>query len=76
MAKHRAVKGRVKTVMVKKYPNGEWHAIIAVESKGIEIKAVQGITNPVGADSGLIDFIYLSDGVHVENPSLSEAMKG
>ena len=24
--------------------------------------------NPVGADSGLTDFIYLSDGLHVKNP--------
>jgi len=26
--------------------------------------------NPVGADSGLTDFIYLSNGLHVENPKL------
>jgi len=73
MVKRREVKGRVKTVTVKKYGNGEWYAIIAVETKGPEIKEPETITpgeirNPVGADSGLIDFIYLSDGSRVENP--------
>ena len=38
MVKHREVKGRVKTVTVKRYGNGEWYAIIAVEMKGPEIK--------------------------------------
>ncbi|MFP3283736.1 MAG: transposase, partial [Nitrososphaeria archaeon] len=68
MVKHREVKGRVKTVTVKRYRNGEWYAIIAVETKGPEIKEPGEIRNPVGADSGLIDFIYLSDGSRVENP--------
>jgi len=68
MVKHREVKGRVKTVTVKRYRNGEWYAIIAVEMKELEIKEPVEIRNPVGADSGLIDFIYLSDGSHVENP--------
>jgi len=68
MVKHREVKGRVKTVTVKRYGNGEWYAIIAVETKEPEIKEPGEIRNPVGADSGLIDFIYLSDGSHVENP--------
>jgi len=72
MVKHREVRGKVKTVTVKKYKNGEWYAIIAVEMK--EPKAIapkeMEIRNPVGADSGLTDFIYLSDGSHVENPKL------
>ena len=68
MVKHRAVKGKVKTVTVKEYPNGEWYAIIVAETKDIITKATLEIKNPVGIDSGLIDFIYLSDGVHVENP--------
>jgi len=32
--------------------------------------APKEIRNPVGADSGLADFIYLSDGLHVESPKL------
>jgi len=33
-----------------------------------KIIAPKEIKNPVGADSGLTDFIYLSNGLHVENP--------
>jgi len=68
MVKHREVRGKVKTVTVKRYKNGEWYAIIAVEMKEPKIKEPKEIKNPVGADSGLTDFIYLSDGLHVENP--------
>jgi len=67
MVKHRKVMGKVKTVTVKKYKNGEWYAIIAVKMK--EPKIIEP-KNPVGADSGLTDFIYLSNGLHVENPKL------
>jgi len=65
MVKHREVRGKVKTVTVKKYKNGEWYAIIAVE-----MKEPKEIKNPVGVDSGLTDFIYLSNGLRVENPKL------
>jgi len=70
MVKHREVGGKVKTVTVKKYKNGEWYAIIAVEMKEPKTIAPKEIKNPVGAYSGLTDFIYLSDGLHVENPKL------
>jgi len=53
MVKHREVRGKVKTVTVKKYKNGEWYAIIAVEMKEPKIIAPKEIKNPVGADSGL-----------------------
>ena len=33
MVKHRKVMGKVKTITVKKYRNGKWYAIIAVEMK-------------------------------------------
>jgi len=65
MVKHREVRGKVKTLTVKKYRNGERYAIVAVEMKEPKIKEIK---NPVGADSGLADFIYLSDGLHFENP--------
>jgi len=70
MVKHREVRGKAKTVTVKKYRNGEWYAIIAVEMKEPKAMAPKEIRNPVGADSGLADFIYLSDGLHVESPKL------
>jgi len=53
MVKHREVRGKVKTVTVKKYKNGEWYAIIAVEMKEPKTKEPKEIKNPVGADSGL-----------------------
>jgi len=53
MVKHREVRGKVKTITVKKYKNGEWYAIIAVEMKEPKIIAPKEIKNPVGADSGL-----------------------
>jgi len=52
-SKAREVVGKVKTVTVKKYKNGEWYAIIAVEMKEPKIIASKEIKNPVGADSGL-----------------------
>jgi len=70
MVKHREVGGKVKTVTGKKYKNGEWYAIIAVEMKEPKTIAPKEIKNPVGAYSGLTVFIYLSDGLHVENPKL------
>jgi transposase len=53
MVKHREVRDKVKTVTVKKYKNGEWYAIIAVELKEPKIKEPKEIKNPVGVDSGL-----------------------
>ena len=53
MVKHRKVMGKVKTLTAKKYKNGEWYAIIAVETKEPKIIALKEIKNPVGADSGL-----------------------
>ncbi|MGC8558397.1 MAG: hypothetical protein ACP5NC_05325, partial [Nitrososphaeria archaeon] len=67
MVKHRTIKGKVKTV-TKKYKNGEWHAIIAVGMEETKAATSSEIKSPVGIDSGLTDFIYLSDGTHVENP--------
>jgi len=60
-------RGQGENCQVKKYRNGEWYAIIAVEMKEPKMKESK---NPVGADSGLADFIYLSNGLHVENPKL------
>lgn len=75
MIKHRAVKGKVKTATVRKYNNEGWHAIIAVETKDIAMKAAQEIKNSVGIDSGLTDFIYLSDNTRVDNPGFVKLHK-
>ena len=56
MVKHRKVMGKVKTVTVKKYKNGEWYATIAVVMKEPKIIAPK---NPVGVDSLLISYTFL-----------------
>ena len=65
---HRAVKGKAKTLTVKRYKDGKWYAIITVETGEAAPKPLNEITNPVGIDSGLLEYIYMSDGEHVENP--------
>jgi putative transposase len=68
MIKNRIIKGRIKTITVKKYKSGEWYAIIVTETKDRHATAQKEIKNPVGVDSGLTNYIYLSDGAHVDNP--------
>jgi putative transposase len=70
MVKHRPVKGKPKTLTVVRYPNGEWYAIITVElsEHGVREKPIV-VHRPVGVDSGLINYLYLSDGTHVDNPN-------
>ena len=46
MVKHRKVMGKVKTVTVKKYKNGEWYAIIAVEMKEPKNNSTKGNKEP------------------------------
>ena len=69
MVKHRPVKGKPKTLTVVRYPSGKWYTTIRVEFKdhGKAEKACV-VNRAVGVDSGLINYLYLSDGTHVDNP--------
>ncbi len=69
MVKHRPLKGKPKTLTVIRYPSGEWYAAITVEvyDHGTTEKA-RVINRPVGVDSGLTNYLYLSDGTHVDSP--------
>ncbi len=70
MVKHRPLKGEVKTVTVLRTNAEKWYAMITVERKDIDKKKEP--KTAVGIDLGLIDFAYLSDGTHVENPKFIE----
>jgi len=63
--KQNRIKGKVKTLTIKRVPSGKWFAIFACE---IEVK-VKGNSNKkrVGIDVGLENFATLSDGTIIEN---------
>ncbi len=64
--KHREVKGKIKTVTVKKYPSGKWFAIFTSEIE--ENHSPKKLGEAVGLDLGVEHFAYLSDGTAIENP--------
>ena len=64
--KHRELKGRIKTLTIKKMPSGKWFAIFTSE---IDRPTPQKKKGPAaGVDLGIESFAYLSDGTSVENP--------
>ncbi len=64
--KHRELKGRVKTLTLKKMPSGKWFAIFTSE---MEEPIPKKNTGPaVGVDLGIESFACLSDGSLIENP--------
>jgi len=64
--KHRQLKGKIKTLTIKKSPSGKWFAVFTSE---IEDTNVQKKSGPkVGVDLGIETFAYLSDGGKIENP--------
>ena len=68
IVKHREIKGRIKTLTLKKEASGKWFACFAVEET-LVIKAPNGKPS-VGIDLGLGKLATLSDGHVVENPRL------
>ncbi len=66
MMKHRPLKGNLKTVTILRTNTEEWYAAFTMERKDVEPK--KELKTAVGIDLGLIDYAYLSDGTHVENP--------
>jgi putative transposase len=69
MVKHRPIRGKPKTLTILRYPDGDWYATITVERKTrIGASHAEQIRNPVGCDSGLLNYLYLSNGEHIGNP--------
>lgn len=66
IVQHRVVKGRIKTLTLKKEASGKWFACFAVEEPSA-VKAPNGKPR-VGMDLGLKTLATLSDGSVVKNP--------
>ena len=64
---HREIKDKIKQVTIKHEASGKWFASIAEETDK-EIKPINNITNVVGIDVGLDNFVYDSNGNAVKNP--------
>lgn len=63
---HRALKGRVKTLTIKRNRVGQWFAIFACE---VDVKPVKTTSKKeIGIDVGIENFATTSDGDFVENP--------
>ena len=70
---HRAVKGRVKTITVKR-ELGRWYVTLACDDVPVESLPATGAA--VGIDMGLASFLTTSDGEHVPNPRPLAATAG
>lgn len=64
--KHRELKGRLKTLTIKKSPSGKWFAIFTTEIEAAGPGKNEG--PKTGIDLGVEHFAYLSDGTVIENP--------
>jgi putative transposase len=62
---HRAVKGHVKTITVKREAN-RWYVILSCRDVRAELLEPTGV--PVGIDLGVASFFTTSGGAHVPNP--------
>ena len=63
---HRSIDGKIKQVIIKKYPSGKWYANITIERENIVVK--QPIKKVVGIDMGIKHFLSDSEGKKIENP--------
>ncbi len=68
IVRHRIIKGRIKTLTLKKEASGKWHAIFMVEEESVPQKPNNGPT--VGLDLGLNHLATLSNGNFIENPRI------
>ncbi|MGW5333454.1 RNA-guided endonuclease InsQ/TnpB family protein [Streptomyces bauhiniae] len=68
---HRPVRGRVKTISVKREGN-RWYVVLACDEVPAEELAPTGAV--VGIDMGVTHFLTTSDGEHVANPRFFQAM--
>jgi putative transposase len=62
---HRALKGRIKTVTVKREWN-RWYVVLSCEDVPVEPLPATGAV--IGIDVGIASFLTTSDGKHVPNP--------
>ncbi|MFG2940074.1 RNA-guided endonuclease InsQ/TnpB family protein [Streptomyces sp. NPDC048282] len=67
---HRAVRGRVKTISIKREDN-RWYVLLSCDDVPAEPLPATGAM--VGIDMGVTHFLTTSDGEHVANPRFLEA---
>src|SRR3989344_1430180 len=63
---HRAIKGEIKQVTIKREQSGKWFAFVVSDEKKSIVQSP--ITKVVGIDVGLDNFVYDSDCHAVKNP--------
>ena len=66
--RHREVEGKVKTMTIKRYSNGQWYAFFVTEIPDVNIPLINRPKNPVGLDVGLTDMVALTTGEKIDNP--------
>ncbi|MFE8012002.1 RNA-guided endonuclease InsQ/TnpB family protein [Streptomyces antibioticus] len=71
--RHRPVRGRVKTISVKR-EGTRWYVVLACDEVPAEPLPATGAV--VGIDLGVARFLTTSDGAHVANPRFLQAMAG
>jgi putative transposase len=64
--KHREIKGKIKTLTLKRESSGKWFAIFCVETPKEIPKQNKG--EEIGIDLGLKTFATLSNGMRINNP--------
>ncbi|MFD4968680.1 RNA-guided endonuclease InsQ/TnpB family protein [Streptomyces sp. NPDC058424] len=69
--RHRPVKGRVKTISIKREGN-RWYVVLSCDEVPAELLPPSGAV--VGIDMGTVHFLTTSDGAHVANPKFFKAM--
>lgn len=66
--KHREIKGKIKTLTLKKEASGKWFAVFAVDNEKVIPK--RNVGPAVGLDLGLKKFAVLSNGIEFVNPQV------
>ena len=62
---HRTINGKIKQVIIKKYPSDRWYALVIIDT---EISINHLIKNTIGIDVGIKYFLTDSKGRQIENP--------
>ena len=66
---HRKIEGKIKGVIIKRYPSGKWYAIVQIEDKPEPLPKTD---KTVGIDVGVKHFLTDSDRRQIENPKFYE----
>lgn len=71
---HRNIKGKIKQVTIKRHNSGRWYASIITETNKKILKPKN--RDKIGIDTGLINYVFDSDGNHFDNPKhLDKSLK-